>query len=263
MVRLYDNWPICRFPQTGLSCVGLYCFASAFLIAVTNLGCRSSGRTKIVSQPEQYELNTRTRSPMKSRLWRLRSLYSSNPRSNNLSKVSQTIPKRDLTTPIEPATDSTLELDLTPEIESATELEQIATPEALRPPELKALAESVRLHFPLIQQALASRTVASGEVLAASGAFDHKFEAFSNSQPLDFYENYRQSFDVKRDTYWGGEVFAGYRIWSWCLRALVPRTRNQQKGASSKLVSSFPWHEIVGSMPIEQNSGAPNSNEVG
>jgi len=95
---------------------------------------------------------------------------------------------------------------------------EVAGPEELPPPQpvgaptLSALAESVRLHFPLIQQAFASRSIASGEVLAATGSFDHKLEGYTNSQPLDFYENYRHSLGLKRDTYWGGEVFAGYRV---------------------------------------------------
>lgn len=77
---------------------------------------------------------------------------------------------------------------------------------------LQSVTESVRNHFPLIMQAIAERRIASGQALSASGAFDHKLEAFTESQPLDFYENYRHSIGVKRDTTWGGQTFAGYRI---------------------------------------------------
>lgn len=102
------------------------------------------------------------------------------------------------------------------QLPSATTVpEAVPAPEPLDtpgPPTLSTLADSVRLHFPLIQQAVASRTIASGEVLAARGAFDHKLDGYSNSQPLDFYENYRHDIGLKRDTYGGGEVFAGYRI---------------------------------------------------
>lgn len=77
---------------------------------------------------------------------------------------------------------------------------------------LETVVASVRNHFPLIQQAAAGRTIASGQALSASGAFDHKLEGFSESQPLDFYENYRHSFGVKRETTWGGTTYAGYRI---------------------------------------------------
>jgi len=90
--------------------------------------------------------------------------------------------------------------------------EPIATPAAQVELSLDQVIESVRNHFPLILQAAANRRIASGQALSASGAFDHKLEAFSESQPLDFYENYRSSIGVKRDTTWGGQVFAGYRI---------------------------------------------------
>ena len=77
---------------------------------------------------------------------------------------------------------------------------------------LDEVVASVRNYFPLIQQAAASRGIAAGEVLSAEGAFDHKLEGFSETQPLDFYENSRHSVGVKRDTIWGGQTFAQYRI---------------------------------------------------
>lgn len=78
--------------------------------------------------------------------------------------------------------------------------------------ELDQVINSVRSNFPLIRQAAAARGIAAGEALSAMGAFDHKFDVFSESQPLDFYENYRNSAIIKRDTMWGGQVFGGYRI---------------------------------------------------
>jgi len=77
---------------------------------------------------------------------------------------------------------------------------------------LDEVVASVRSYFPLIHQAVAARGIASGQALSASGSFDHKLEASSVSQPLDFYENYRSSVGIKRDTMWGGQTFAGYRI---------------------------------------------------
>lgn len=77
---------------------------------------------------------------------------------------------------------------------------------------LDEVVQSVVVHFPVIQQALAGRRIANGQVLEASGAFDHKLEGFYESQPLDFYENHRGSIGIKRDTTWGGQTFAGYRI---------------------------------------------------
>ncbi|MEO0530221.1 MAG: TolC family protein [Planctomycetota bacterium] len=79
-------------------------------------------------------------------------------------------------------------------------------------PTLDEVVRSVVTFFPLIEQATAGRVIASGGVLAASGAFDHKFDLFSEAQPLDFYENQRASFTLKRETEWGGTTFAGYRI---------------------------------------------------
>ena len=90
--------------------------------------------------------------------------------------------------------------------------ERLPTPEPQEAPDLRAVALSVRNHFPLIRQAIAARVIASGEVLAARGAFDHKLDGYSNTQPLDFYENNWHNLGLKRDTYWGGQVFAGYRI---------------------------------------------------
>ena len=94
---------------------------------------------------------------------------------------------------------------------------QLVAPEqlAVQPQGLLSLDDvvvSIRDHFPLIQQATASRGIASGEALSAAGAFDHQLHGFSESQPLDFYKNYRHSIGVKRDTMWGGQTFAGYRI---------------------------------------------------
>jgi hypothetical protein len=77
---------------------------------------------------------------------------------------------------------------------------------------LDEVVASIRSHFPLIRQAAAARGIASGEALSASGAFDHKLQGFTESQPLDFYKNYRQTIGVKRDTMWGGQTYAGYRI---------------------------------------------------
>ncbi len=85
-------------------------------------------------------------------------------------------------------------------------------PESQTPLTLNEVVASVRSHFPKIQQAAAARGVAAGQALSASGAFDHKLDGFSESQPLDFYENYRHSIGVKRETMWGGQTFAGYRV---------------------------------------------------
>ncbi|TWU21974.1 Outer membrane efflux protein [Bythopirellula polymerisocia] len=78
--------------------------------------------------------------------------------------------------------------------------------------DLEMVIQAVYLHFPLIRAAQASRGIAAGDTQSARGAFDHKLASGSENQALGFYENYRQELYVKRDTYWGGEVFGGYRI---------------------------------------------------
>lgn len=79
-------------------------------------------------------------------------------------------------------------------------------------PTLTLVVESVRQHFPMIREAEANRTIASGEALSASGAYDRVVEGYSNGQPQDFYENNWHKWSVKRNTMWGGKVGAGYRI---------------------------------------------------
>lgn len=91
-------------------------------------------------------------------------------------------------------------------VAEAEEVTAVATPQ---PDEIVA---SVRDHFPMIREAIANRVIASGEALSAQGAFDRKLEGYSNAQPLDFYENNWHKWGVKRDTMWGGQVGAGYRI---------------------------------------------------
>jgi outer membrane protein TolC len=71
---------------------------------------------------------------------------------------------------------------------------------------------SVYSSYPLLQAALYNRNIALGQQIGASGAFDTKLKGASENGPQGFYENYRQSLGIVQPTYWGGEVFAGYRI---------------------------------------------------
>ncbi|QEG37082.1 Outer membrane efflux protein [Bythopirellula goksoeyrii] len=95
-----------------------------------------------------------------------------------------------------------------PEFDEEIELSD----EVLKQVDLEMVIQAVYLHFPLIRAAQAARGIAAGETQAARGAFDHKLDSGSENQALGFYENYRQELYVKRQTYWGGEVFGGYRI---------------------------------------------------
>ena len=60
--------------------------------------------------------------------------------------------------------------------------------------------------------AITERTRATGERVAASGAFDTNLDLSSINQPLGFYENYRHDAVVSRNLYDGGSAFAKYRV---------------------------------------------------
>ncbi len=74
------------------------------------------------------------------------------------------------------------------------------------------VVDSVYRSYPLLQSALFSRNIALGQQISASGAFDTKLKGASENGAVGFYETYRQSIGVVTPTYWGGEVFAGYRV---------------------------------------------------
>ncbi len=71
---------------------------------------------------------------------------------------------------------------------------------------------SVYQSYPLLQSSLYARNIAAGQQVGAVGAFDTKLKGASENGPQGFYQTYRQSVGVVQPTYWGGEVFAGYRI---------------------------------------------------
>lgn len=75
-----------------------------------------------------------------------------------------------------------------------------------------AAIKSVYRSYPMLESALLGRNVAWGQQVGASGAFDLKLKGASENGPQGFYQTYRQSIGVIQPTYWGGEVFAGYRV---------------------------------------------------
>lgn len=114
-----------------------------------------------------------------------------NPNDEELAKASQESPSRastEITTP-----------DLTNE----------SPEEAIL---YNEVVSSVYQSYPLLESALFSRNIAIGQQVGASGAFDTKLKGASENGPQGFYQTYRQSIGVVQPTYWGGEVFAGYRI---------------------------------------------------
>ncbi|MFN5899609.1 MAG: transporter, partial [Planctomyces sp.] len=77
---------------------------------------------------------------------------------------------------------------------------------------LQQVIDSVYRSYPMLQAALLTRNIAAGQQTGALGAFDTKLKGASETGPCGFYETYRQSVGVVKPTYWGGEVFGGYRI---------------------------------------------------
>lgn len=71
---------------------------------------------------------------------------------------------------------------------------------------------SVYRSFPEINQARQEFRRADGELLGAYGAYDTNLMAGSLSEPTGFYRNYRHGIGAARQTWWGGNVRAGYRI---------------------------------------------------
>lgn len=132
----------------------------------------------------------------------------------------------------EPAVVTPVAFDSTREVDSANENDippaeaanaaasSPSGPQAVSAPEnvdsesvaLEDVIASVYQSYPLLESALLSRTVAAGEQLAASGAFDLKLKSATENGPLGFYQTYRQSVGVIQPMYHGGQAFAGYRI---------------------------------------------------
>lgn len=95
--------------------------------------------------------------------------------------------------------------------------------EAIPPRDLEAEAMQERLQlsdviastyraFPLLEIARLQSGVAAGQQISAWGAYDTKLEYYSLSQPVGFYETYRNGIGVARQLWWGGYASAGYAI---------------------------------------------------
>ncbi|MFM7039837.1 MAG: TolC family protein [Planctomycetaceae bacterium] len=80
------------------------------------------------------------------------------------------------------------------------------------PLQLDTVIVSVYQSYPMLLAALQNRNRAFGQQVGASGAFDTKLKGASENGALGFYQTYRQSIGLVQPTYWGGEVFGGYRI---------------------------------------------------
>lgn len=77
---------------------------------------------------------------------------------------------------------------------------------------LDEVRRSVYYAFPGLEIARRELEIAFGRELQAWGEFDLKLKAESLSQPLGFYENYRNAVKVEQALYQGANVFGQYRI---------------------------------------------------
>ncbi len=119
--------------------------------------------------------------------------------------------KSDENAPREPNLDSVAKLregsvrEVIPTIESdAKGLGQVL--------QLSDVIASTYRAFPLLEMARLQAGVTAGQQLSAVGAYDTKLEYYSLSQPVGFYETYRNGIGVARQLWWGGYTSAGYKI---------------------------------------------------
>ncbi len=77
---------------------------------------------------------------------------------------------------------------------------------------LDQVLQSVAECYPEIEIAIGEIESANGKVLASWGEFDRVLTGHSISQPLGFYQTYRNGIGLNRPLYGGGEVYGTYRI---------------------------------------------------
>lgn len=124
-------------------------------------------------------------------------------------------PTLQLPMPSDPATQP-MPLAPVPQVPSPL-IAQEAIARELLPPTTDALTladvyASLYQSYPTIQQARLQAQLTAGERQSATGWWDPKLEAYSLSQPLGFYRNYRQGIGLSRNLWWGGYLSSGYRI---------------------------------------------------
>lgn len=95
---------------------------------------------------------------------------------------------------------------------------------------LEKVIDSVMGKYPPYLIALIERDIAAGRVRQASGAFDLNFRATGSFNPSGYYENNVGDFVLDQPLpFWGGNVFAGYKISSGSL-ADYDKNRTQIDG---------------------------------
>lgn len=66
--------------------------------------------------------------------------------------------------------------------------------------------------YPEISAARAQFRLSDGDLLSAYGQYDTKLKAYSLAEPLGFFEMYRNGLGLARQTWWGTQIEAGYKI---------------------------------------------------
>ncbi len=78
--------------------------------------------------------------------------------------------------------------------------------------QLDDILTSTKNCYPLIEVAIGEIETAEGRVLSSWGEFDTFLSAHSISEPLGFYQNYRNGLEISQRLYGGGAVYGAYRI---------------------------------------------------
>ena len=95
---------------------------------------------------------------------------------------------------------------------------------------LEALRRSVQKQYPPYLMALIERDLARGRARQAVGAFDLQFSGRGSMNPSGYYDGRNGDFGLDQALpFWGGNVFAGYRISSGSL-ADYDKSRTQLDG---------------------------------
>lgn len=129
--------------------------------------------------------------------------------TSDVVQASGTSTATDSTEPADPtSTSAAIDLEGTGSFQATA----FVNDDQAEPIQFDQVVGSVYQSYPLLEAAMYSRNIAIGQQVGASGAFDTKLKAASENGPQGYYQTYRQNVGVVQPTYWGGEVFAGYRI---------------------------------------------------
>jgi outer membrane protein TolC len=106
----------------------------------------------------------------------------------------------------------------------------LLAPLSAAPLTLQEVLDSVTSKYPPYLMALIERDIAAGRLRQVQGAFDLNFRSLGSFQPNGYYDNGVGDFILDQPLpFWGGNVFAGYRISSGSL-ADYDKNRTQLDG---------------------------------